>query len=111
MNAIGRWGALVALLVLAAPASASSLPDPEAVSKTGSTAFCLYELPGDGNGGRRRWVNLGIVQYVEIGHSEVIIYFGGGNFGSGHEAKIPVANPQEALGLLHKMGERARACI
>ncbi len=107
MNAVKRC---FFMAVLFAASAASFASESEPVQKSGSTAFCLYELPGDGNGGRRRWVNLGIVQYVEIGRSDVTIYYGGGNFGSGHEARIPVANPQEALVLLHKMAERARSC-
>ena len=55
---------------------------------TGSTAFCLFPVPADG--GIQRWINLGIVQYVEARNDDVRIYYGGGNLGSGHEARIPV---------------------
>lgn len=75
----------------------------------GSTAFCLYELPVDETG-KRRWLNLGIVQYVEVTRSEVKISYGGGGFGSGHDARIPVASQEDALVLLEKMRRVAAAC-
>lgn len=75
----------------------------------GSTAFCLYEIPVD-EGGKRRWINLGIVQYVEATRTELKIAYGGGFFGAGHEAKIPVASLEEALTLLEKMRRVAAAC-
>jgi hypothetical protein len=75
----------------------------------GSTAFCLYEIPSDETG-KRRWINLGIVQYVETTRSEVKISYGGGSLGSGHEAKIPVASAEDAQVLLEKMRRVAAAC-
>lgn len=82
---------------------------PDAQAKSGSTGFCLYELPGDGNG-RKRWINLAIVQYVETTRDELRIIYGGGNLGSGYEAKIPLASPDDAAGQLQKLMDRARAC-
>ncbi len=75
----------------------------------GSTAFCLYEIPVD-DAGKRRWINLGIVQYVEASRSEVKIFYGGGGFGSGHEARIAVTSMEEALVQLEKMRRVAAAC-
>lgn len=75
----------------------------------GSTAFCLYEIPADETG-KRRWINLGIVQYVEATRTELKIAYGGGGFGSGHEAKIPVASMEEALVILEKLRQVAAAC-
>lgn len=75
----------------------------------GSTAFCLFEVPQDENG-RRRWINLGIVQYVEATATEVKIFYGGGSFGSGHETRIPVAGMEAALQVLEKMRRVAAAC-
>jgi hypothetical protein len=54
----------------------------------GSTAFCLYEVPLDENG-KRRWINLGIVQYVEASARKSKVVYGAGSFGAGHEARIP----------------------
>lgn len=75
----------------------------------GSTAFCLYEIPAD-EAGKRRWINLGIVQYVEVTRSEVKISYGGGGLGSGHDARIPVASTEEAQVVLEKMRRVAAAC-
>ena len=75
----------------------------------GSTAFCLYEVPLD-ESGKRRWINLGIVQYVETTQTEVKIFYGAGSFGSGHEARIAVAGMEAALQVLEKMRRVAAAC-
>jgi hypothetical protein len=75
----------------------------------GSIAFCLYEIPLDETG-KRRWINLGIVQYVEVTRTEVKIAYGAGSLGSGHEAKIAVAGMEEAMAILEKMRRVAAAC-
>ncbi len=75
----------------------------------GSTAFCLYEVPVDETG-KRRWINLGIVQYVEATRTEVKIAYGGGAFGSGYDAKIPVTGMEEALTVVEKIRKVAAAC-
>lgn len=77
--------------------------------KTGSTAFCLLELPAEGEG-RRRWVNLGIVQYLEFSRNELRIYYGGGNLGSGHEARIPLSGPTQLQETLDRIGATAANC-
>ena len=75
----------------------------------GSTAFCLYEIPTE-EAGKRRWINLGIVQYVEATRTELKIYYGGGSLGSGHEVKIPFASMEEAATILEKLRKTAAAC-
>jgi hypothetical protein len=75
----------------------------------GSTAYCLYEVPAD-EAGKRRWINLAIVQFVEATRTELKIYFGGGSFGSGHEAKIPVSSMEEAVAIMEKLRKAAAAC-
>jgi len=75
----------------------------------GSTAYCLYEVPAD-EPGKRRWINLAIVQYVEATRTEVRIYFGGGSFGSGHEGKIPISSMEEAAAIMEKLRKAAAAC-
>ncbi len=75
----------------------------------GSTAFCLFEVPLD-ESGKRRWINLGIVQYVEATQTEVRIFYGAGSLGSGHEARIVVASMEAALQVLEKMRRVAAAC-
>ena len=88
-----------------APVVHGTTPMPNA----GSTAFCLFELPADGSG-RRRFINLGIVQYVDVVESEVRIAYGGGNFGAGHDANVPTASTQDAIALIERMKRTAAAC-
>lgn len=61
----------------------------DAQAKSGAPAFCLYELPA-GSSGKRRWVNLAIVQYVETTRDEFKIVFGGGTLGSGLRPDSPL---------------------
>jgi len=75
----------------------------------GSTAFCLFEVPIDETG-KRRWINLGIVQYVEATQTEVRIFYGAGSLGSGHEARVAVTSMDAALLVLEKMRRVATAC-
>ena len=84
----------------------------EATAQThipGSMAFCLFELPSE-DPTRRRWINLGIVQYIEASPTELKIAYGGGSFGSGYEVKIPLAKPEDALVVLEKLRKAAAAC-
>lgn len=101
-------GLLLFGLGLAEAAGAEGDP-PAAAPLPGSTAFCLFEVPTD-DGARRRWVNLGIVQYVEAGRDEVRLVFGGGNLGSGHEARIPMASPADALAFVERLRLVAGGC-
>lgn len=95
---------VIAALALAASALVCAQP-----VIPGSTAFCLYEVPLDETG-KRRWINIGIVQYVEASRSEVRIYYGGGAFGAGHDARIPVNSMEEAAAILEKLRRVATAC-
>lgn len=81
----------------------------DAQARSGSTGFCLYELPAESSG-KRRWINLAIVQYVETTRDELKIVFGGGNLGGGYEARYSISSPDEASAQLQKMMEKARAC-
>jgi hypothetical protein len=94
-----RAALLLALLLQATGALAQA---------TGSTAFCLFPVPADG--GVQRWINLGIVQYVEARNDDVRIYYGGGNLGSGHEARIPVKSREEAEAVLARLRRSAALC-
>ncbi|WP_079435258.1 hypothetical protein [Zoogloea sp. LCSB751] len=91
-------------LLVAACLLASPVPADEAAS----AGFCLFPLPSDS--GVQRWINLGIVQYVDVRPDEVRIYFGGGNLGSGHEARIPAKGREEADALLARLRRAAAAC-
>lgn len=108
MTAARKLAVLLAGLGLVPIRMASAAaPPPEPAG--GSTAFCLFELPGEYED-RKRWVNLGVVQYVEAGRHEVRIAYGGGNFGGGYEARIPVASAGEALAVVDRMRKAAAAC-
>ena len=80
-----------------------------ALAAEGSGGFCLFELPDDGTG-KRKLINLTIVQYVEIGKDEFKIVYGGGALGSGYEAKVPLATPEDADALLERMRKTAADC-
>lgn len=75
----------------------------------GSSAFCLYELP-PGEDGKRRWINMGIIQYLEFNRNELRIHYGGGNLGSGHEARLPIANHAHLDDMLEKIRQTAANC-
>lgn len=70
--------------------------------------FCPFKLPGEGK--MERYLNLTVVQYIDVGDDVVLVSYGGGNFGAGHELRIKVPNRAEGLEWLRKMGEAAKAC-
>jgi len=90
-------------------ACASALAQQEVRGSIGSTAFCLFQVPSD-DPARQRWINLGIVQYVEAMRNELRIAYGGGNFGAGHELRLVYGGPEEALAQLERMRQTAAAC-
>jgi len=98
----------ICLVIAALALAASGLVCAQPVIP-GSTAFCLYEVPVDETG-KRRWINLGIVQYIDATRSEVRIFYGGGAFGAGHDARIPVSSMEEAHTILEKLRRVAAAC-
>jgi len=98
--------ALFACGMTAGASAAQDLPPPK---PGGSASFCLFEVPSDENG-KRRFINLPIVQYVEASRSEVRIYYGGGNFGSGHEVRLSVNGPDQANAWLDRLQQAAAAC-
>ena len=103
------WCAAVAQTPASAPVNGASLPAINRFgSSTGSASFCLYGLPADGDS--QRFVNLGIVQFVDVHTDYVQLTYGGGNLGSGHEARIPVKSHDEALALLNKLRQTAEEC-
>ncbi len=90
---------------------APSAPPPVSPPPTaqGSPSFCLYEVSVD-DSGKRKWINLGIVQYIDLNRSDLRVYYGGGNFGGGYEVKVAVASAAEGLALLDRMRQAAAAC-
>ena len=75
----------------------------------GSGGFCLFELPDDGSG-KRRLINLTIVQFVELSKEEFKITYGGGALGSGYEAKVTLKSPEEGKAMLDRMRKTAAEC-
>ena len=100
---------LCAALLMTATAIRAQEPTVTTAAAKGSVAFCLYELPPDRDG-KHRWVNLGLVQYLEFTRNELRIYYGGGGFGSGHEARLPVSNPAHLDEMLEKLRQAAANC-
>ncbi|WP_035059912.1 hypothetical protein [Andreprevotia chitinilytica] len=70
--------------------------------------FCPWKLPGDAKS--ERYLNLTVVQYIELTDSELHLTYGGGNLGSGHDARIPVKSRDEAQKLLQDMRDTAKHC-
>lgn len=94
---------VVACLALSAWASAWAQP------ARGSSSFCLLQVPSD-DPAKQRWINLGIVQYIETTQNELRIAYGGGNFGAGHDLRLVYASPEEALAQLDRMRQAAADC-
>ncbi|AMC35732.1 hypothetical protein [Janthinobacterium sp. B9-8] len=69
--------------------------------------FCLWPVPGSET---KRFINLTVVQTIDISHEELRIAFDGGNLGSGHEIKLAIKNQAEGLKILQEMHETARRC-
>ena len=101
-----RWAA-VALALSLITAQRCVAVEADAATRA-SSAFCLFELPPDAD--KRTWVNLGIVQYVELHATELRLYFGGGNLGSGHEFRLPIAGQDEGLAFMARMRAAAASC-
>jgi hypothetical protein len=100
-----------ALLVSGCAHGQAPVPAANGESLTGkpaSSAFCLFEVPA--GGGIRKLINLGIVQYVELGSDDVRIFFGGGNLGGGHEARIPLKSREDGPALIARMQKTAQDC-
>ncbi len=100
---------LVCTSATAQTQAATSTSNASAPSTIGSAAFCLFPLPAADNG-NQRWVNLGIVQFVDVLPEHVLVVYGGGNFGSGHEIRIPTKSREEATAILGRLRQTAEEC-
>jgi hypothetical protein len=69
--------------------------------------FCPWPVP---NSETKRFINLTVVQIVDINDEELRIAFGGGNLGNGHEIKLAIKTRAEGLKILQEMSEAARRC-
>ena len=88
-------------------AQAEAPAGPSSALTAGSSGFCLFEVTA---GERRQWINLAIVQYIEQRTDEIRVYYGGGNFGSGYEVRIPAKTADEASAVIQKMKREAARC-
>lgn len=96
-------------LLLAIPLLLTALGTGRAVAADGSGGFCLFELPDEGTG-KHKYINLTIVQFVEVSKDEFKITYGGGALGSGYEAKVVLKMPDEGRALLERMRKTAADC-
>jgi hypothetical protein len=87
----------------------SALSPMRSMAAEGSGGFCLFELPDDGSG-KRKYINLTIVQFVEVGKDELKIVYGGGALGSGYEAKVSLKSPEEGRTILERIRKTASEC-
>jgi hypothetical protein len=102
--ALFRHSMMLVSLILAAGnsfAQEGSLPP-------GSTSFCLFEVPVHSE--KKMFINLGIVQYIEVLRDELRISYGGGNLGSGHEVRVPIKSVDEANVFLQRLKQTAADC-
>lgn len=107
MSALGLL-ACMAILGAASEARAQGTERPAAALPPGSGGFCLFEVPG--KDGAMRLVNIVIIQHVDILRDRVKLTYGGGNFGSGYEAEIPMRNREEGMDWVRRMLQAAREC-
>ena len=82
---------------------------PSMAAETGGTALCLFEVP-EVETGKRKLINLAIVQHVELTRDEFKIVYGGGALGSGYEVRIPLTRPDEGRDYLERMRKTAAQC-
>ena len=73
-----------------------------------AATFCPWKAPGEAK--PERFVNLTVVQYVDIADEELRVSFGGGNFGSGFEIKIATKSREDGLKILKTMQDAAKQC-
>ena len=81
-----------------------------AVHAIAAPAFCLFELPPEGDGSSQRFVNLNIVQYVELNKDELLIAYGGGNLGDGHRVRIAFIKREEGMEIIRRLKQTADEC-
>lgn len=104
-----RFSATALLLLGLWSLPANAQPVAAAAGGSSSASFCLFEASSP-QSDKRIFLNLGIVQYVELRADEVRVYYGGGNLGSGHEFRMPVRSNEEALAYLQQMQATAASC-
>ncbi|MGL6040764.1 MAG: hypothetical protein ACRC01_06150, partial [Deefgea sp.] len=57
-----------------------------------------------------RFINLTVVQFVDVGDEDVKIAFGGGNLGSGYDIRIQTKIREDGSKILKSMQDAAKQC-
>lgn len=73
-----------------------------------AATFCPWKIPNEAK--TERFVNLTVVQFVDLSDEDVKIAFGGGNLGSGYDIRIPTKNRDEGSKIIKSMQETAKQC-
>ncbi|QZA78032.1 hypothetical protein K4H28_00890 [Deefgea tanakiae] len=73
-----------------------------------AATFCPWKVPSEAKA--ERFINLTVVQFVDVGDDDVKIAFGGGNLGSGYDVRIPSKTREDANKILKSMQETAKQC-
>ena len=77
-----------------------------AFSGAQAATFCAWKIPNDD----KRWINLTVVQYIDVGDEDVRIAFGGGNLGSGYDIRIPTKSREDGAKILKAMQDASKQC-
>ena len=74
--------------------------------------FCVWKVPASKDAAMKfdRYLNLTVVQYIDVSDTDVHIVFGGGNLGSGHDLHIPVKNRAEGQRIVQDLTDVGHAC-
>jgi hypothetical protein len=73
-----------------------------------AATFCPWKTPSEAK--TERFINLTVVQFIDIGDEDVKIAFGGGNLGSGYDVKIPTKSREDGFKILKAMQDAAKQC-
>ncbi|WP_410497500.1 hypothetical protein [Chitinibacter sp. S2-10] len=74
-----------------------------------AASFCLWKIPAP-ESKTERFINLTVVQFIQQSDEELVISYGGGNLGSGHDMRIPTKNREEGAKLIGSMRDTVKAC-
>jgi hypothetical protein len=74
-----------------------------------ASPFCPWKIPS-AEPKADRFINFTVVQSIEQSDEAILISYGGGNLGSGHELKIPTKSRDEGSKLMKSMLDTAKQC-
>jgi len=73
-----------------------------------AATFCPWKVPNEAK--TERFINLTVVQFVDLSDDDVKIAFGGGNLGSGYDIRIPTKSREEGSKIIKSMQDAAKQC-